>query len=110
MRNETHDMDDAKLVTVAERELESTALILVSVLKDAGIRAIATGGFTAGFQAEAPGVVKVQTFEIDAERARQVISEIRELPDDIIATGEPTVENIDEAANGDNPAGGDQQT
>lgn len=110
MGNERHDMDDAKLVTVAERELESTALILVSVLKDAGIRAIAMGGYTAGFQAEPIGVVKVQTFGVDAERARQVISEIRKLPDDIIATGEPTMENIDEAANGGNPAGGDQQT
>lgn len=79
-------MDDARLVTVAERDLESAALILVTVLKDAGIRAIATGGFTAGFRAEAPGVVKVQTFEVDAERARQVISEIRALPDDIITT------------------------
>ncbi len=86
MKNESHEMDDAKLVTVAERDLESAALILVSILKDAGIRAIATGGFTAGFRAEAPGVVKVQTFEVDAERARQVISEIRELPDDIITT------------------------
>ena len=86
MKTESHEMDDAKLVTVAERDLESAALILVSVLKDAGIRAIATGGFTAGFRAEAPGVVKVQTFEVDAERARQVISEIRELPDDMITT------------------------
>ncbi|HBV65740.1 MAG TPA: hypothetical protein DEF45_22280 [Rhodopirellula sp.] len=86
MKNEPHEMDDAKLVTVAERDLESAALILVSVLKDVGIRAIATGGFTAGFRAEAPGVVKVQTFEVDAERARQVISEIRELPDDIVTT------------------------
>ena len=86
MKNEPHEMDEAKLVTVAERDLESAALILVSVLKDAGIRAIATGGFTAGFRAEAPGVVKVQTFEVDAERARQVISEIRELPDDIVTT------------------------
>lgn len=86
MKTESHEMDDAKLVTVAERDLESAALILVSVLKDARIRAIATGGFTAGFRAEAPGVVKVQTFEVDAERARQVISEIRELPDDMIAT------------------------
>ncbi len=86
MKNESHEMDDAKLVTVAERDLESAALILVSILEDAGIRAIATGGFTAGFRAEAPGVVKVQTFEVDAERARQVISEIRELPDDIITT------------------------
>ena len=82
MTNEPHDLDDAKLETVAERPMESAALILVSVLKDAGIRAIATGGFTAGFRAEAPGMVKVQTFEADAERARQVIAEIRELATD----------------------------
>lgn len=78
----TNELDDAKLETVAERPMESAALILVSVLKDAGIRAIATGGFTAGFRAEAPGMVKVQTFEADAERARQVIAEIRELATD----------------------------
>jgi len=82
MTDESHDMDDARLETVAERCNESTALILVAVLKDAGIRAVATGGFTAGFKAEAPGVVKVQTFEADADRARQVISEIRELSAD----------------------------
>jgi len=82
MTDQSHDMDDAKLKTVAERSSESAAMILVSVLQDAGIRAVATGGFTAGFQAEAPGVVKVQTFECDAEQARQVISEIRELPAD----------------------------
>ena len=88
MTNESHDMDNAKLVTVAERAMESSALILVAVLKDAGIRAIATGGFTAGFRAEAPGVVKVQTFEADAERARQVIAEIKELPNGMITDDE----------------------
>ena len=82
MTDESHDMDDAKLETVAERTTESAALILVAVLKDAGIRAVATGGFTAGFKAEAPGVVKIQTFESDAVLARQVISEIRELSAD----------------------------
>mgnify|MGYP001093678107 CR=1 FL=1 len=90
MTNESHDMDDAKLETVAERPMESAALILVSVLKDAGIRAIATGGFTAGFRAEAPGMVKVQTFEADAERARQIIAEIRELPTDELSADQPS--------------------
>jgi len=82
MTDESHDMNNATLETVAERSTESAALILVAVLKDAGIRAVATGGFTAGFKAEAPGVVKVQTFESDAVLARQVISEIRELSAD----------------------------
>ncbi len=72
-----HASDNESLVTVAERADEMSATILVSVLEDAGIKAVATGGFTSGFRAEAPGMVKVQTFEKDAERAKQVISEIR---------------------------------
>ncbi|MCO8122939.1 DUF2007 domain-containing protein [Stieleria sp. TO1_6] len=74
--NPSENLDEAKLETVAERSSEVAATILVSVLKDAGIRAIATGGFTSGFRAEAPGVVRIQTLESDAERARQVIAEI----------------------------------
>jgi len=74
--NEQPNLDDAKLVTVAKRSSEVAASILVSVLQDEGIKAIATGGFTAGFRAEAPGLVRVQTFESDAERARQIISEL----------------------------------
>lgn len=77
MNDDAHELDDAILVTVAERASEMSALILVSVLKDAGIRAAATGGFTSGFRAEAPGMVKVQTFEGDADRAREVIAEIK---------------------------------
>jgi len=110
MTNEPHDMDDAKLETVAERTMESSALILVSVLKDAGIRAIATGGFTAGFRAEAPGMVKVQTFEADAERARQVIAEIRELPENAIATDDITTEETREDPANANTDASDSQT
>ncbi len=70
------DLDQANLVTVAKRQCEASASVLVSVLQDEGIRAIATGGYTAGFRAEAPGVVRVLTFESDAERAREIVSEI----------------------------------
>ena len=76
--NESDDLNEAKLVTVAERTSEVAASILVSVLQDEGIKAIATGGFTAGFRAEAPGMVRVQTLERDAERARQILAELRE--------------------------------
>lgn len=72
----TRDLDQANLVTVAKRQCEASASVLVSVLQDEGIRAIATGGYTAGFRAEAPGVVRVLTFEADAGRAREIISEI----------------------------------
>lgn len=75
------NLDDAKLVTVAERSTEVAATVLVTILRDAGIRAVATGGFTAGFIAEAPGVVRVQTLERDAARARKLISEIKQVDD-----------------------------
>ena len=68
---------DANLVTLVERPDEMSASIIVSVLQDAGIKAVATGAFTAGFRAEAPGMVQIKVFESDAERARRVISEIR---------------------------------
>ena len=69
--------DDEKLVMVARRPGEAGAAVLVSVLGDAGIRAVATGGFTSGFRAEAPGWVSVQTLESDAERARQILAELK---------------------------------
>lgn len=79
MTDEQHNLDDAKLVTVMECYSESSAAILVSILQDAGIRAVATGGFTAGFRAEAPGLVHVRTLEDDAERAKQVLAEVKPL-------------------------------
>lgn len=71
------NLNEAKLVTVAERSSEIAASILVSVLQDEGIKAVAIGGFTAGFRAEAPGIVRVQTLETDAERAKQIIAELK---------------------------------
>ena len=94
-----HDMDmnDEKLVTVAQRPSEGAAMILVSVLRDAGIRAVATGGFTSGFKAEAPGWVKVQTLEGDAERARGVLREIEmeptSWPEDAVSDDGDTAED-----------------
>lgn len=70
------NLNHSKLVTVAERSSEVAASILVSILESAGIKAVVTGGFTAGFRAEAPGIVRVQTLETDAERARQLIAEM----------------------------------
>ncbi|MEO1529733.1 MAG: DUF2007 domain-containing protein [Planctomycetota bacterium] len=77
MNERSRDLEDQKLVTVAERASESAATILVTVLKDEGIDAVATGGYTAGFRTEAPGMVRVQTLERDAERALQVLSELK---------------------------------
>lgn len=73
-------LDDANLVTVAQRSNEVSAGVIVNILADAKIRAIAVGGFTAGFRAEAPGWVQVKVFQRDAERAREVIAEIKPAP------------------------------
>jgi sugar phosphate isomerase/epimerase len=78
MSNDEQDLKQARLVTVAQRPTEVAASILVSVLRDEGIKAVATGGFTAGFRAEAPGMVSVQTLETDAVRAKQIIAELRQ--------------------------------
>lgn len=74
-------LDDESLVTIAERPDEVSAAMLVNVLADEGIRAVCVGGFTAGFRAEAPGYVAVKTLEADAERARQILSELKQEPE-----------------------------
>ncbi len=73
-------LDDANLITVAQRSNEMAANVLVNILADEKIRAIAVGGFTAGFRAEAPGWVQVKVFERDAEQARKIIAEIKPVP------------------------------
>ena len=78
----TADLNDEKLVLVASRPSEHAAAILVAVLADENIKAVATGGYTAGFQAEAPGWVRVKTFERDAERAKEILAELKEQPFD----------------------------
>ena len=75
-------MNSDELVTVATRASEVEAEVLVNVLRDAGIKAVALGGFTAGFRAEAPGWVQVQTFSRDADQAREVIESLVRLPAD----------------------------
>lgn len=51
---------------------------LVSVLDSHGIEARATGGFTAGFRAEAPGTVQVIVRREDEPQARAVLAEIQQ--------------------------------
>ncbi len=77
MTEPSPSLDHQSLVTVASRPDEPSAQMLVAVLQDAGIRAIAVGGFTAGFRAEAPGWVRVQVMQPDAAEATRVIGELR---------------------------------
>ena len=71
-----------RLVEVASRASEHSANILVAVLADENIKAVATGGYTSGFRAEAPGWVSVKTFEKDAARAKEILAELKAQPFD----------------------------
>ncbi len=60
------------LSTVAN---DAEAAAIIAALEEQGIKAEATGGFTAGFAALAPGDVQVVVRQADAERARQILAE-----------------------------------
>ena len=56
---------------------ELVAAVIVNTLADQGIWAMAVGGATSGFKAEAPGAVTVVVRAPDLAQARQVLDEIR---------------------------------
>ncbi len=62
-----------QLVTLASVPKEADAAPIVAALKSAGISATMTGGFTAGFIAEAPGEIAIKVFSVDEKAARKVM-------------------------------------
>ncbi|MEM8865986.1 MAG: hypothetical protein AAGF31_10630 [Planctomycetota bacterium] len=54
------------------------ASVIVAALHRAGITATATGGFTAGFKAEAPGWVQVMVAEADLPVAKNTLAKLME--------------------------------
>ena len=71
------------LVKLVAFPTEVGAAPVVSALEEAGISAIATGGFTAEFMAEAPGEVRVLVAERDLPKAKEVLNVLREEMDHI---------------------------
>ncbi len=63
------------LATLASVTTEVEAQLFVNTLNDHDIAAVATGGFTSQFQAEAPGVVRVLVKQKDLPVARSVLAE-----------------------------------
>ena len=49
------------------------ASAVVAALQNGGVEAVATGGFTAGFRAEAPGDVQIMVKQQDQERAQALL-------------------------------------
>lgn len=62
---------------------EAEAAAIVTALQAQGIRATATGGYTAGFRAEAPGYVTVLVRQQDLAAAQQVLAELRQHGGDV---------------------------
>ena len=87
----TADPDNPEVLTSVPSEIEAAAI--VTALDSLGIQASATGGYTAGFRAEAPGEVAVTVRRADLDRARQALTKIKHQQSDVdwsnIDVGQP---------------------
>jgi Putative prokaryotic signal transducing protein len=72
----TDDPGSPEVLTTAPTDMEAAAI--VSALDAHGIQAITTGGYIAGFRAEAPAVVNVIVRHEDLARAKQVLADINQ--------------------------------
>ena len=71
----TNDPNRPHVVATVTTDFEAAAI--VTALEAAGIKAMAVGGHTAGFRAEAQGDVAVVVQENEADRAETVLAEFR---------------------------------
>ncbi len=67
------DVDSEKQVALLSVESEFEANSIAHELAANSIKALVTGGYTAGFRAEAPGRVNVIVRQADVERAKLAI-------------------------------------
>lgn len=72
-----------ELTTLAHVPTEAEAVPIVEALSAAGIAATMTGGFTAGFIAEAPGDISIQVFEKDRAEAEKIIRQFEQENEEI---------------------------
>lgn len=69
-----HSNDPHRPTVIASLPDEMSAAAIVAKLEEHGIKARAIGGFTAGFQTEIAGDVKVVVPQIEADRANTLLS------------------------------------
>jgi hypothetical protein len=75
-------IDPQSPVEVAKVPTDIEAASLITVLEQAGIKATATGSYTSGFRAEAPGWVSVVVRREDQEQAEAILKQIDGQPVD----------------------------
>ncbi len=68
----------SKIVTLTSCASEIEAASIVALLADNGIHAEASGVYTSGMRAEAPGEVKILVVEDNLEEARRILAESHE--------------------------------
>lgn len=68
--------DPNKPVVLTTRPTEARAALIVAALDEHGVKAEATGGFSAGLRAAAPGEVRILVRACDLEKARDALREI----------------------------------
>lgn len=68
--------DPQSPVVVAEAADELQANVILGALEAAGIHAKMVGEFTAGFRAEAPGMVQILVRQEDAEKAKSLLESL----------------------------------
>ena len=82
-----------ELTSLIHVPTETEAAPIVEALKEAGITATMTGGFTAGFIAEAPGDISIQIFKRDEAAATEILkkfkADIAAIDWDKVDVGEP---------------------
>lgn len=64
-------------IVLAEFPAEALAAIFLARLREHDVEAVLTGGPTAGFRAEVPGMVRVLVHEKDIDTARRLLDEFR---------------------------------
>jgi hypothetical protein len=70
----TTDPNNPEVLVSVPSDVEAAAI--VAALAERGVQASATGGYTAGFRAEAPGQVNVVVRCADLDHARVTLAEI----------------------------------
>lgn len=71
----TTDPERPIVLVSVPNEIEAAAIL--GALGDVGIEGHALGGYTAGFRAEAPGLVQIVVRQADLERAKATLDSLR---------------------------------
>ena len=69
------DPNSPEVLIAVPSDVEAAAI--VTALSERGVHASTTGGFTAGFRAEAPGQVSVIVRRSDLEQAKRALVQIK---------------------------------